>query len=57
MYDKCNFDNLEVFASTIAAACHDLGHPGYSNQFLIENKDPIAIKYNGKISGDIPIDI
>jgi len=30
----------------IAGACHDVGHPGVSNVFLIEKKDEIAIRYN-----------
>jgi hypothetical protein len=30
----------------VAGACHDIGHPGYNNPYLIESSDDIAIKYN-----------
>lgn len=30
----------------LAGACHDIGHPGVNNLFLIEKRDEIAITYN-----------
>jgi hypothetical protein len=30
----------------LAGACHDIGHPGFNNLYLIEKSDEIAIKYN-----------
>jgi hypothetical protein len=32
----------------IAAACHDYGHPGFNNIYLVETFDDIAVKYNDK---------
>jgi hypothetical protein len=33
----------------VAGAFHDLEHPGLNNLYLVENKHPIALKYNGKL--------
>ena len=30
----------------VAAVGHDIGHPGLTNQFLIESKNPLALKYD-----------
>ena len=38
-------DNLAVF---IACLVHDYEHPGYSNQFVIRTKHPLAIRYSDK---------
>jgi cAMP-specific phosphodiesterase 4 len=40
------FSKLEVFAAVVAAAVHDVDHPGRSNQFLIETSDRLALLYN-----------
>ena len=40
------FSELEVFATLIAAAVHDVDHPGKNNQFLIETGHELAILYN-----------
>eukprot|EP01062_Namystynia_karyoxenos_P034791 TRINITY_DN25476_c0_g1_i1.p1 TRINITY_DN25476_c0_g1~~TRINITY_DN25476_c0_g1_i1.p1 ORF type:complete len:1348 (+),score=350.04 TRINITY_DN25476_c0_g1_i1:74-4045(+) len=37
---------VEVLALLFAAAIHDFDHPGVSNQFLINTKDPLALTYN-----------
>ena len=37
---------LVRLAALIAAAIHDLDHPGVSNTFLIKTKNPLAILYN-----------
>lgn len=37
---------LEVLALTIAAACHDVGHPGVTNDFRVHSQDDDAITYN-----------
>ena len=37
---------LEVMASLVAAACHDLDHPGKSEKFMIATNNPLACMYN-----------
>ena len=41
-----DFTNIDLISLFISAAIHDLGHPGYTNNFLINTKNEIAIKYN-----------
>ena len=43
---KCALEDHELFALIVAGACHDHEHPGFSNQFLVDTKNPIAIRYN-----------
>lgn len=49
LLEKVKLDELELMALTVAGACHDHEHPGYNNVYLIDNRDQIAIKYNGKL--------
>lgn len=44
--DKLELDPFEMMSYTIAGACHDIGHPGFSNVYLIEKKDDISVRYN-----------
>lgn len=37
---------LVILSGYIAAACHDLGHPGVTNDFLIRGKNELALIYN-----------
>jgi len=37
---------VEHVASIVAAISHDLDHPGFNNQFLVNMKDEIALLYN-----------
>lgn len=30
----------------IAAACHDVNHPGYNNVFMINTRNTLALRYN-----------
>ena len=41
-----DFNDLDLISLFISASIHDLGHPGYNNNFLINNKDEKAIRYN-----------
>ena len=41
-----DFNDLDLISLFISAAIHDLGHPGYTNNFLINSKDDKAIRYN-----------
>lgn len=40
------FSKLEVLAALVAAAVHDVDHPGRTNQFLIETSNHLALLYN-----------
>ncbi|CAG9330392.1 unnamed protein product [Blepharisma stoltei] len=37
---------IEILTSVIANLGHDVAHPGYTNRFLINKKDELAIRYN-----------
>jgi hypothetical protein len=39
-------NDVEVLASLVAAAGHDINHPGYNNVFMINSRSPLAILYN-----------
>jgi hypothetical protein len=43
---KSNFKLYDVFACFIADLIHDYEHPGYTNQFVIRTKHPLAIRYS-----------
>ena len=38
----------QVFALIFAAMIHDIGHPGFSNQYMSATNSPLAILYNDK---------
>ncbi|KAJ3329275.1 cAMP-specific 3',5'-cyclic phosphodiesterase 4D, partial [Blyttiomyces sp. JEL0837] len=40
------YTELEKLAGLIAAIGHDIDHPGYTNQFLIKSRHPMAIMYS-----------
>ena len=54
MCNKCNhlipfqaiFEPIDEVAALIAAAIHDVDHPGKSNAFLTNSGDELAILYN-----------
>merc|ERR1719183_3107323 len=37
---------MEVLTLLFAACCHDVGHPGVTNQFRVAEQDDGAITYN-----------
>jgi len=37
---------LEIFGLLVACICHDVGHFGLNNQYLITTRHPLAIRYN-----------
>ncbi|XP_026763013.2 high affinity cAMP-specific and IBMX-insensitive 3',5'-cyclic phosphodiesterase 8 isoform X3 [Galleria mellonella] len=43
---KCLLEPLEAAAALVAAAAHDVDHPGTSSAFLCNSLDPLAILYN-----------
>lgn len=51
-YFVCNSDlvkfmsKLDVLAVLIASLGHDVGHPGVTNRYLVNNRDRIALRFN-----------
>jgi cAMP-specific phosphodiesterase 4 len=41
-----NFTSLEILSLCIAAAVHDIDHPGFNNNFLVQTQHPLALLYN-----------
>jgi CheY-like chemotaxis protein len=39
---------VEKFALLVAALCHDLGHPGHNNDFLVKTESDLAMLYNNR---------
>ena len=41
-----NISELEIVSLIISALCHDVGHPGLTNKFMINSKNELSIIYN-----------
>jgi hypothetical protein len=44
--DRYSGGTLDIFSTLVAAVCHDMGHPGKNNSYLINSKSPTALLYN-----------
>ncbi|GIQ88715.1 3'5'-cyclic nucleotide phosphodiesterase, partial [Kipferlia bialata] len=42
------FGDMEMFALILAAASHDVQHPGVDNKFLVRTEEDIAIRFNDR---------
>mmetsp|Transcript_7343 Transcript_7343/g.18406 ORF Transcript_7343/g.18406 Transcript_7343/m.18406 type:complete len:606 (-) Transcript_7343:205-2022(-) len=47
-YMRTQISTLDHLMSTVAAAVHDVGHPGRNNLFLTKTMAPLAVTYNDK---------
>lgn len=52
---QSNLTDLEMVAIILAHIAHDVGHPGYTNRFLINFQDDLAMQCNTYIDNDISI--
>lgn len=43
---QAQLKNLDIFAIFVSNIIHDYEHPGYSNQFIVRTKHPLAIRYS-----------
>eukprot|EP00049_Salpingoeca_infusionum_P022465 m.6916 g.6916 ORF g.6916 m.6916 type:complete len:966 (+) comp5205_c0_seq1:299-3196(+) len=43
---RIEFADIELLAALVAAAGHDVAHPGFNNQFLKQTKSKLALLYN-----------
>lgn len=39
-------DAYEALYGIIASLAHDIGHPAFTNRFLVNTRDDIAVLYN-----------
>ena len=46
MQKSLELTDLDIASIFLAAAIHDLNHPGFTNNFLINTKNELAIRYN-----------
>jgi len=38
--------NVDIFGLLVAALCHDLDHPGFTNSYLVDEESELALRYN-----------
>lgn len=41
--------DVDYLAAILAAAAHDIDHPGVNNSFLVNTSDPLATLYNDQV--------
>lgn len=41
-----NLHHVDIFGLLVAALCHDLDHPGFTNSYLVDEEDELALRYN-----------
>ena len=46
LIEKSQLDDIHIFSFLLSAFIHDYKHPGLNNNYLVNTKDPIAIRYN-----------
>jgi hypothetical protein len=46
--DVCHLSKADMFVCYLSAAIHDLGHPGFTNLYLINSRSELAITYNDR---------
>ena len=44
--EKIGLNTKSICALFLSCFCHDYKHPGFNNNYLIETKHPLALKYN-----------
>merc|ERR1712232_1291080 len=40
------FEEIDLLVVIFAAAIHDIGHPGVSNDFMVKTKTDVALRYH-----------
>lgn len=45
-FSQSTLEPMDEIAALIAAAVHDIDHPGYTNSFLCNAADTLAVLYN-----------
>jgi len=51
LYNWCTeayLSGYERYALLVSAVCHDVGHPGTNNPFMVETSHELALRYNDK---------
>lgn len=46
--DICHLSKADILVCYLSAAIHDLGHPGFTNLYLINSRSELAITYNDR---------
>lgn len=47
--------DIEMLASIVATLAHDVGHPGFTNRFLVNFQDKLALQCNFYLDNDISV--